>query len=386
MVTNVERIASHLQGAAAIHRWTVENVPFTESALGYDLFIKIGSDSLAGIALDMRKLCQGLPYPAKQIRQHIAKLVHAGLLIQQKTEAMEAGAAALSQQQEPQPQQPPPPRQQVHGHHQHAQQAHHPHPVQRPHSLTRHADGLPILLATTPQFESLLSAYARESDRVYAVRKNLRDQQLVVADADAQLHDFVDQLYDHFHDLGWMYLHNFGAICFLMTSLVCLAARSHGYRARAMSGYVEVIRGTDAYRFTLGANAPVKPGQIAGHAFCILEESLIVDFGLGNLRRGYNRDFPWGVSCAYRPESPQMGTMLLANGDRVTWKDDWQYPETAAEFAKFETLAAQLVQRYTAAFGTEDHLPMPTPDSSAMALDAVPPANLSARPECSAAN
>lgn len=319
MVTNEERIASHLQGAAAIRRWAAENIPLTESALGYDLFIKLGSDFLSGTPLDMKSVCRELPHPHKLVRQQLSKLVQAGFLVQQ--------------------------------------------------------DSKPVQLLPTPRFSALLDAYVQESDRVFALRKSLRGQQLAITGAGDELQDLVERLYDHFHDLGWLYLHNFGSVCFLMTSLVCKVLRLHGYRAEAVSGHLEIVRASDQYVFKLGAEGGAKPGQIPGHAFCVLEDSLIVDFGLGSIRRAYHRDFPWGLACAYRPQAPILGGMVLGNGDTVTWRNDWQYPESAQEFAKFELLSDQLAARYPQAFGTEKpRQPRlgTAHDSSAMPLDGVP--------------
>lgn len=176
----------------------------------------------------------------------------------------------------------------------------------------------------------------------------MRDEQLLVLTDDAALRHFAEALYDHFYDMGWLYLHNFGGICFLMASLVRRVAIAYGHRARVESGYVEV---RDAERiFLLGGKGYAAPGQIEGHAYCVIDEALILDFGLGNLRKGYRRDFHWALACPYQPRDGVLGTMTLPQGQTVCWKNDWQTPETQAELQKFEPMAEQLFSNYLAHF------------------------------------
>lgn len=302
MAMHIGRIASHLQGAADIRRWAVENIPFTESMVGHDLFIKIGNDFVGGIPLELSRLCSELPHDDRHVRLEIARLIQSGLLVQA---ADGPGGSART-------------------------------------------------LVPTSRFVALLEAYARELDHVYAVRRNLRQEHLLVAAHRPELAAFAELLYDHFHDLGWLYLHNYGAICFLMATVVRNVAQLHGYRARTVSGYVEILRPHDGHRFQLGGKVHVGPGQIAGHAFCVIDESMIVDFGLGNLRRAYRRSFHWGLACPFELQPPVHGSLQLPNGETVTWKDDWKYPETEAEFAKFEPLAEEMAALYRHQFGTPE--------------------------------
>ncbi len=295
MTLQFGRIASHMEGVAEVRRWLTANIPFTESTAGHDLFVKIGQYLLAGTPIDLNSLRRELPHTEKEIRIQLLKMMRAGLLQAQGSETQ------------------------------------------------RH-------WVPTPRYLELLKAYTEELDHVYAVRSSLRQQQLRMAVPDAELTSFVELLFDHFHDLGWLYLHNFGAICFLMASLVQNVARLHGFRARTASGYVDVL-GSDQRIYQLGGKTHVGPGQIAGHAYCVVEEKIIVDFGLGNMRRAYRRDFPWGLACAYQPEGAIDGRMALPPGEHAMWKTDWCSPDTASEFAKFDLLAQQMSAQYGTYFG-----------------------------------
>lgn len=119
----------------------------------------------------------------------------------------------------------------------------------------------------------------------------------LVASFHPELADFGRLLYDRMHDLGWLYLHNFGSACFLVSSLAKRLAELHGRRARIVSGLVELENQGKA--FLLGGPGYAKPGQIDGHAACVIDDTLVLDFGMGNVRKSYRRDFYWGAIVDY---------------------------------------------------------------------------------------
>jgi hypothetical protein len=288
-----KRVPPILQGAAQVRNWVVGNVPGADSMLGYDLFIKLGSDAVPGQPLALATLAQGLPYPQEQVEQQLRRLEQAGLL------ALEDGA-----------------------------------------------DGLALRLGE--RFFDLLELYSRKVESLFIVRQELRDQQLLLRTSDPALAAFGGVLYDRIYDMGWLYLHNFGGVCFLMASIVRRLAELHGHEARIASCYVEVIDGQT--RYLLGGQGYAKPGQIEGHAACIVDESVILDFGLGNARKGYRRDFAWGVVCDYRRDGNVLGAITLPTGGTMAWKDDWQSPDTEAELARYAPHMDNLVGQYLARF------------------------------------
>jgi hypothetical protein len=283
-----------LQSVAQVRNWVVAHLPLAESLVGYDLFLKLGNDIAAGLPLEVHGLAAGLPYEPGQVIGQLQLMAQAGLL-------EFAGD-------------PPAPR------------------VVRP----------------TARFIALLAEYGRTFDRLFIVREDLRGQQLLVAASDPAMNAFGKLLYDRIYDLGWLYLHNFGSACFLMASLVRRIAVAHNRAARIASCYVEIAG--QQQRYLLGAEGMAKPGQIDGHAVCVVDEAAILDFGLGNVRKGYRRDFHWGVVCDYRRDGVVMGAVAVPERETVTWKDDWQSPSTDAELARYAPHIEQLFGEYASRF------------------------------------
>jgi hypothetical protein len=111
---------------------------------------------------------------------------------------------------------------------------------------------------------------------------------------------------------------------------------------------VEITHPQGAYK--LGAQGLAQPGQIDGHAMCVIDESTIFDFGLGNVRKGYRRDFYWGAVCDYRRDGAVIGSVTIQGPQTVTWKDDWQSPATDTEVARYAPFVENLFEQYAARF------------------------------------
>jgi hypothetical protein len=290
----LHRVPPILKSVALVRNWLVENVPCTDSMLGYDLFLKLGNDFVAGQRLKLSALAQGLPYAAEEVAAQLRRFDEHGLV----TLASDAD------------------------------------------------DGL--VVEGTERFLALLDHYGRVFDAVFIVRGELRGQQLLVSSNQPELADFGRLLYDRMYDLGWLYLHNFGSACFLISSLARRLAELHGHRARIVSGLVEVENQGNV--FLLGGQGFAKPGQIDGHAVCVIDDALVLDFGLGNVRKSYRRDFYWGTIADYERDGAVFARLTLPDGVTMAWKDDWQSPNTEAELARYaphiDELAAQYVARY----------------------------------------
>jgi hypothetical protein len=278
-----------------VRNWLVENVPCTDSMVGYDLFLKLGNDFVAGQRMKLSALTQGLPYSAEAVHGQLRRFEEHGLV----TLASDAD------------------------------------------------DGL--VVEGTERFLALLDRYGRVFDTVFIVRGELRGQQLLVTSAHPELADFGRLLYDRVYDLGWLYLHNFGSACFLISSLVRRLAELHGRRARIVSGQVEVDN--QGKTFMLGGQGFAKPGQIDGHAVCVIDDAIVLDFGLGNVRKSYRRDFYWGVIADYARDGAVFARLTLPDGVTMTWKDDWQSPHTEAELARYAPHIDELAGQYVARYG-----------------------------------
>jgi hypothetical protein len=290
---HTQRVVPVLHGVAQVRNWVVANVPLTDTLLGYDLFLKLGNDVVAGLPLDTATIAAGLPYPPQEVMACLQLMAGAGLV-----ELAEGNHVT----------------------------------VVRP----------------TAHFLRLVDTYSQMFERLFIVRSHLRGKQLVIGTDDGELAAFAQLVYDRVFDMGWLYLHNFGSVCFLMASLVRRIAAGHGIDARVASCYVEIA--DTGPRFSLGARGGAKPGQIDGHAAVVLDERLILDFGLGNVRKNYRRDFPWGAVLDYRRDGPVMGSTFANRKEVMTWKDDWQSPSSESELTRYapfvEELFAQYAQRF----------------------------------------
>jgi hypothetical protein len=296
---SLRRVPSILQSVAQVRNWVVEHVPGTDSMLGYDLFIKLGNDVVAGQPLQVSALAPHLPYTLETIAAHLRRFEELGLL-------------TLSNDAE-------------HG----------------------------LVLHPTQQFITLLNQYSLVFERKFIVRDDLRRKQLLVQSGDAELAGFCSVLYDRVYDMGWLYLYNFGSTCFMMASLMRRLAEVHGHQARVVSCHVE-IQGPEAaggeIRYRLGAPGYAKPGQIAGHAACLIDDKLVIDFGLGNVRRYYRRNFYWGAVADYQRDGAVFARLALPDGDTMVWKDDYQSPDGDTELARCGQLLDELTAEYLQRF------------------------------------
>ena len=295
---SLRRVSPILQGVAQVRNWVVENVPGTDSMLGYDLFLKLGNDVVAGQPLLLATLAQGMPYPPDAIAGQLRQFERHGLL-----------------------------------------------------TLAHDADhGLAV--RATARFATLLDYYSQVFESKFIVRDELRGQQLFVDSEHLALAGLGRVLYDRIHDLGWLYLHNFGGVCFMMASLVRRLAALHGHAARVASCYVEITRRTPdgETHYFLGARGYAKPGQIEGHAACVIDDKLVLDFGLGNVRKNFRRDFYWGAIADVRRAGATFAQLALPGGETMAWKDDWQSPDGDAELARYGPYLDALVQQYVERF------------------------------------
>lgn len=292
----IHRVSSLLQGEAIVRNWIVQHIPTSGSLAGYDLFLKISNDFVEGGRAELSVRYGELPHRQGEIDEHVAAMVRSGLL-----EMREGGSADAAQ------------------------------------------------VRLTEKFVELLKQFQTKFESQFIPRKDIREQQLRVEIHDERLKNLVVTMYDHFYDIGWLYLHNYAGVCFLMASLVRRVAEAYGFKARVEICHVEIKGPTGS--FNLGSPGFAAPGQIEGHAVCIIEDAILVDFGLGNVRRGYRRNFYWALAHPYEQNGTEMAKMTLPSGDTVTWKNDWQTPDGPAELAKYTAFVEEQFQQFVDHFG-----------------------------------
>jgi hypothetical protein len=290
-----ENIRSLHQGHADIRDWIVKHVPMADTTIGYELFVKLTDLTIDAGPIYKPALCAALRFPAADVMRVLDGLEAAGMLV------VPDGADAQS----------------------------------------------PLRLIS-PALDHLLSDYFARLEHAFIPRDTLRQRQLLVEVADPARRRFVEEIYDRFFDIGWLYAHNYGAMCFMMSTLVKHTALRHGRHARVECGYL-MIEGEQA-KFGVGVQGSAGPGQIDGHAVCIIDDATLVDFGLGNVRRRYRRDFYWGLATDLNQRDAEMAAMQIPMGEALAWRNDWQPPLGGMEFQACNAHAGPLMAHYDAYF------------------------------------
>lgn len=283
-----------LQAVAQIRNWVVTHIPLTGSLVGYDLFLLIGAAHAAGKTLALGEAHGQLPYGAAVVDAHVAELLAAGL-------------------------------------------------------IEMAGEGPARELVPTARFGVLLREYRTEFDRRFIPRDRLHAQQLLCVLPDAADRAFVEMLYDRFFDLGWFYLHNYGSTCFMMATMVERVAHLVGRQARIAYGTVTLLNGAGETTFRVGAGG-ARPGQVDGHAFCVIDERFVLDFGLGTIRKLHRRDFAWAAAVPCLGQDAPVGGAKLGDGTTVIWTVTAQPAGCENEIQLCEAHADDLMPFYLAAF------------------------------------
>lgn len=199
----------------------------------------------------------------------------------------------------------------------------------------------------TPRLHEVLREMDERLDRSFVPREALHRALLVCDLRDRLLQDRVERLFDHFFDLGWLYLHNWASLCTMMATLVARVLAEEGLRTRVRLGRVSVAR--DGATYDVGAPGSCGAGQFDGHAYCVIgDDEAVVDFGLGVLRRGFRRDMPWAVAVQGARDGPVLATLEHPLAGRVRWFDDWQSPAGHRELEQAVPIADEMMGVYRA--------------------------------------
>jgi hypothetical protein len=128
-----------------------------------------------------------------------------------------------------------------------------------------------------------------------------------------------------FDDLGLAgNIHKYGKSCFVMAGLVAKILESEGIESRIHACYAVVRR--DEQLFTLGfRDAIAGSDQLDGHVVCVAEQRILVDFGLGNVRRYGWPDFWHAIACEIQPGKTFPVSLVLSESDSITWFDGSKY-------------------------------------------------------------
>lgn len=190
-------------------------------------------------------------------------------------------------------------------------------------------------------------AFEDRLDSAFIARPALRSALLLNKCSRAALAARVERAFDRCFDLGWLYLHNWGANCYLMASLLAEIMQREGHSARVQAGFVEIAK--DQHIFLVGGKGIAQQGQIDGHAYCVVDEVLLIDFGLGVARRAFRRDLFWGVASDFIAGDSPAAVVASAEHPRagaMSWHADTISPQGADELRKISGLVTELMLVY----------------------------------------
>ncbi len=209
--------------------------------------------------------------------------------------------------------------------------------------MTRRDDGTAII-ESGARLADALEQFEQRLDHAFVSRHALRRALLVSQLGDTTLATSVQRLFDRFFDLGWLYLHNWAGVCSMMATLVAQAMQAEGHRTQVLMGCFHAE--LDGKPFRMGRGGHEVPGKLDGHVFCVVEGRVLVDFGLGNVRRHFRRDYPWALAVDCDLHGTELATLQHPRAGTVRWTIDWNPPGGEAQLETARLLAAELMQVY----------------------------------------
>lgn len=134
--------------------------------------------------------------------------------------------------------------------------------------------------------------------------------------------------------------------CFCAAGFVSLAFAALGHLTRVLPCYAVALK--DSGSFTLGnKNSYVARGQVDGHVVCLVDETVLVDFGLGNLcRNEHFRDFPNAIAYEVNSNHIFPNEIVLGEHRRILWANGWVNPRTDEVMAEHRPVFELLYKQY----------------------------------------
>lgn len=94
-----------------------------------------------------------------------------------------------------------------------------------------------------------------------------------------------------FADLEYLgIIEKYGTCCLFINALAAEILKLHHFDVE-LRACIAVVDQEGRGRFLLGAKEFSLPGQIPSHIVCIINKSVLLDFGLGNVRKNFHSDF-----------------------------------------------------------------------------------------------
>lgn len=147
-----------------------------------------------------------------------------------------------------------------------------------------------------------------------------------------QLSEDLTQLVSDFDYLGLF--DEYGRCCLFINQLLQQVLQHMGYEVQLIPCYAKMESANQ--RIFLGHRDYIHAGQLAGHLSCLVNQTYIVDFGLGNLHKLYKRA-PQAIASQATPSQEPFGELYFDNATKMTWHTLTHIPNL-----EYETLRQQI--------------------------------------------
>ncbi len=152
----------------------------------------------------------------------------------------------------------------------------------------------------------------------------------------------LNQIYTDLLNLH--YFEQYGTYCVVMAAVLGKILANAGYRTRMLSCYAKLRAGRNT--FLLGYKDISAPGQIDGHAVCVVNDQYLLDFGLGNARKYFSQQIPWAIAAPVTESSDQLAQVVLQKDVSISWRTDWSSPAVMQEASQLAPHLNSLLQKY----------------------------------------
>lgn len=204
-------------------------------------------------------------------------------------------------------------------------------------------------LQPTQHFVALMLAFEHWHESTWIPRKRLH-RRLHLAGLGETQAQLVRTVFDEFIDCD--YLHVYGSCCVLMSSLLAEAFRQKGVSAKVVPSCVHISDTANQSEFLLGhqgIRGHIR--QVDAHAVCVVDDALLVDFGMGSALRSYRPDLPWAIACPVDDRfAPIMAETFVAQSLRFQWLSEGFGTDIFAEIERTAGLTTSIFQTYKARF------------------------------------
>ncbi|MBC7603296.1 MAG: hypothetical protein H7255_11645 [Ramlibacter sp.] len=173
-----------------------------------------------------------------------------------------------------------------------------------------------------------------------------RRRHLLCETHDAALATSVQQLFDEFFELEWIFDHRHGAAPAVLAAVAGELLLRQGLHCETMQCKAEVRRSRKSFIF--GLRDWAMPEQAPSHAALLVEGTHLIDFALGAIRRSFDREFPWGIVCPVNETHDHAVSLDVPGHGRIRWSS-FASLDASQQTMKTQAAVRALLREYDSA-------------------------------------